>query len=102
VLGILNEFQPRFFVAERAVQLGYGGVSRLSALTGMARPTIQKGIRELSGTGPVKPAAEGWMRRAGEGRKRNDELEPGLERELEHIMEESAAGDPMSLLKWNR
>ena len=100
VLGTLNEFQARLFVAERAVQLGYGGVSRLAQLTGMARPTIQKGVRELRGKGPVRPPAAGRLRSAGAGRKRNDELEPGLKRALEGIMEESTAGDPMSLLKW--
>ena len=100
VLGTLNEFQARLFVAERALQLGYGGVSQLAKLTGMARPTIQKGIQELRGRGPMRPPAEGRLRRAGAGRKRNDALEPGLTRALERIMEESTAGDPMSVLTW--
>jgi hypothetical protein len=30
VLGTMNEYQARLLVAERAVQLGRGGVSRLS------------------------------------------------------------------------
>ena len=40
VLGILNEAQARLFVAQKALELGRGVVSRLSELTGMSRPTI--------------------------------------------------------------
>ncbi len=47
VLGTLNEYQARLFVAEKALQLGRGGVSHLSQLTGMSRVTITGGIREL-------------------------------------------------------
>jgi hypothetical protein len=100
VLGTLNEFQARLFVAERAVQLGRGGISHLARLTGMSRPTILKGIAQLAETGPVRPPDEGRVRRAGAGRKRREELDPTLRRSLERIMEESTAGDPMSLLKW--
>jgi len=37
VLGTLNEYQARLFVAEKALQLGRGGISHLSQLTGMSR-----------------------------------------------------------------
>ena len=43
VLGTLNEAQARLFVAERALALGRGGISRLATLTGMSRPTIKIG-----------------------------------------------------------
>jgi hypothetical protein len=46
VLGTLNELQARVFVAQRAVQEGWGGVSRVARLTGMSRPRILKGIAE--------------------------------------------------------
>ncbi len=100
VLGTLNEFQARLYVAQRASELGRGGVSRLGRLTGMTRPTILKGMRELGVSGPVSVPAEGRLRRVGGGRKRSEQADPGLARELERIMEESTAGDPMSLLKW--
>jgi hypothetical protein len=35
VLATLNEAQARWFVADKALDLGRGGVSRLSAVTGM-------------------------------------------------------------------
>jgi len=43
VLGTLNEYQARLFVAERALELGRGGITRLSRLTGMSRVTITQG-----------------------------------------------------------
>jgi hypothetical protein len=37
----------RLFVAEKAGQLGRGGISHLSQLTGMSRVTINQGLNEL-------------------------------------------------------
>jgi Rhodopirellula transposase DDE domain len=100
VLGTLNEAQARLFVAQKALELGRGGISRLAQLTGMARPTIYKGAAQLrAGRGP-SVAEAGRIRRSGAGRKRVEEVKPGLKRELTRILEETTAGDPMSLLKW--
>ena len=100
VLGALNESQARLFVAEKALELGRGGMSRLSELTGMSRPTIYKGAAQLRRKGQVLSAQSGRIRRGGAGRKRVEEVAPALKRELTRIVEETTAGDPMSLLKW--
>lgn len=100
VLGTLNEAQARLFVAERALALGRGGISRLSKLTGMSRPTITKGAAELKRPRPVALAESGRIRRVGGGRKRVEAADPAVRRELTRILEETTAGDPMSLLKW--
>jgi len=100
VLGTLNEAQARLFVAERALSLGPGGISQLCRLTGMSRPTITKGTAELRRPGPVALSESDRVRRAGGGRKRIEEVNPGVERALTRILEETTAGDPMSLLKW--
>ena len=47
VLATLNEAQARWYVAQEAIRLGYGGVQAMHALTGLSRPTILKGMREL-------------------------------------------------------
>ncbi|HIQ19967.1 MAG TPA: ISAzo13 family transposase, partial [Planctomycetes bacterium] len=44
ILSLLNERQARLYVAEKAIQLGRGGVSKMSEITGMSRPTIIKGM----------------------------------------------------------
>jgi hypothetical protein len=100
VLGTLNEFQARLFVAQKALELGRGGVSRLSKLTGMSRPTIHKGIAQLRERGRVSVPAGGRVRQAGAGRRPVEAVEPALARDLTRIMDETTAGDPMSLLKW--
>jgi transposase len=100
VLGTLNEAQARLLVAQKALDIGRGGISRLAALTGMSRPTIHKGVAELRRTGRVLAAEAGRIRKAGGGRKRVEDVAPGLRRALTRIVEETTAGDPMSLLKW--
>jgi Rhodopirellula transposase DDE domain len=98
VLTTLNEAQARWYVACEAIRLGYGGVQAMHALTGMSRPTILKGMRDLR-TGQSLGSAE-RVRQAGGGRKCLEVADPGLTVALERIMEESTAGDPMSLLRW--
>jgi Rhodopirellula transposase DDE domain len=100
VLGALNELQARVFVAQKALEEGRGGISRLSRLTGMSRPTIMKGIAELKNKASLPRADTGLVRKPGGGRKRVEESSPGLKRALTRIVEERTAGDPMSHLKW--
>jgi len=100
VLSTLNEAQARLFVAERALELGRGGISRLCELTGMSRPTIYKGAAELRAKKRPLTARSKRIRQVGGGRKRVEEVAPQLKQELSRILEETTAGDPMSLLKW--
>jgi hypothetical protein len=100
VLGTLNEAQARILVAQRALEGGRGEISRLSRLTGMSRPTIMKGVADLKGKAPLVDRESGRVRKPGGGRKRVEELDPGIERELKKILDETTAGDPMSHLKW--
>lgn len=100
VLGTLNEYQARLFVAEKALQLGRGGISYLSQLTGMSRVTISQGLRELRTGRKLRTAADGRVRQAGGGRKKVEQADPELPPRLKAIVEETTAGDPMSPLRW--
>lgn len=97
VLGALNESQARWYVAREALARGRGGLKAMFELTGMSRPTILKGIRELE---QQEELPRERVRQLGGGRKRLEESDPGLQRALNRIMEENTAGDPMSLLRW--
>lgn len=97
VLGALSESQARWYVARETLALGRGGLKLMNELTGMSRPTILKGIRELQ---QHKELPSERIRQPGGGRKRLEESDQGLEAALEQIMEENTAGDPMSLLRW--
>jgi hypothetical protein len=98
VLGTLNEAQARWYVAREALARGRGGVQAMHELTGLSRPTILKGMRELREHKEL--LASGRIRQSGGGRKRLEQADPGFEHAIEHIMEENTAGDPMSLLRW--
>ena len=100
MLGTLNEYQACLLVAEKALALGRGGVSHLAQLTGMSRATITKGAAELQGRQPLLPAAVSRIRRPGGGRRKVETVDPGIRRHLTRILQETTAGDPMSLLKW--
>ena len=100
VFGTLNEFQARLFAADKALDLGRGGISRVSALTGLSRTTITKAVEELGGSGKLRMPGEGRIRRVGGGRKKVERGDPGVRDLLEKILEETTAGDPMSLLRW--
>jgi transposase len=101
MVSTLNEAQQRWYVADKALDLGRGGISRLSAITGMSRTTITKAVAEVSGRAPLREGTPGFpVRRAGGGRKKVEETDRALLRELRSILEETTAGDPMNLLKW--
>ena len=100
VLSTLNEAQSRWYVAREAISLGRGGLKRMHELTGLSRPTILKGMKELKSVRDLSEIAGGKIRKEGGGRKRLASLDPALVKDLTHIMDENTAGDPMSLLKW--
>ena len=55
VLRTLNEFQARLFLANQALDQGRGGISRISALTGVSRTTLTKAAAELTGRKKLEP-----------------------------------------------
>jgi len=98
VLRTLDEAQRRWFVAREALLQGRGGITRMHQLTELSRPTIMKGIQELESKEELGNG--GRLRRPGGGRKRLEEREPRILSALKDVMDETTAGDPMSLLKW--
>ena len=100
VLRTLNEAQRRWLVGREALRHGRGGIQRMVEASGLSKPTILKGIRELCGKRKLI-AEEGRVRKAGGGRKPVEMHDPDITRLLEQVMDESTVGDPMSPLKWN-
>ncbi len=87
-------------LAVEATGLGRGGVTALAAATGVARTTIQAGLRELAGGAGPAVLARGRSRQPGGGRKRATVLDPGLADAIEALAEPDAKGDPESPLRW--
>src|SRR5262245_5156984 len=98
---ILTEQGRRRWAATEAMVLGRGGVSLVARATGLSRPTIDAGIRELPGEQAAIPGrGQGRSRRAGGGRKRPVEHDPTLLTDLEALVEPTTRGDPPSPLGW--
>lgn len=100
---ILDEKQLRLYVAAEALAIGRGGISLVSQASGVSRPTITSGCKELSEEGARKNAtggASGRIRKAGGGRKRTVDLDKTLRSDLESLIEPVTRGDPESPLRW--
>jgi len=98
LIPIFNETQVRMFVAKEVVALGRGGLKYIHELTGISRPTILRGIKELRSKRKLSLSER--IRAEGGGRKKLEDTSPEAIRALEKIMEETTAGDPMSALRW--
>ena len=98
--GHLDERQRRLVLAVEASELGRGGVTALAVATGVARSTIQAGLRELAGGASSAKLAVGRSREPGAGRKKATVSDPGLAQAIEALAEPDAKGDPESPLRW--
>ena len=81
-----------------AKALGRGGVTAAARAAGISRPTVQRAMVELSE--PPEGIAPARSRRAGGGRKRAIDLDPGLIDALEALVDPDSRGDPESPLRW--
>lgn len=95
LLPTLDEKQRRIFIAAEAEELGYGGISLLSKMTGMSRQTIYDGKRDLESS-----SRSHSVRKTGGGRKKLTENNPKLLKTLESVVDSSVRGDPEATLKW--
>jgi len=93
----LSELTRRRWAAVEAVSLGRGGITAVSAATGLAHSTIRRGIGESDGDDALP---FGRQRRHGAGRKRIALVDPGLQAALERLVEPDSRGDPQSPLRW--
>src|ERR1035437_4514454 len=93
VLGTLNEYQSRLFVADKALDQGRGGISRLSVLTGMSRMIMTKAVAQLNSGKNCAITGRGRIREACGGRQRVEDADPLLQVQLGKILEETSAGD---------
>lgn len=102
----LNEKSRRLWCAAEALALKTGGVAMVHAATGVSRPTIYAGIRELRGKRPYKGkrrhpnTSNGRIRKPGGGTKATSNKMPEILPALEALIEPGVKGDPQSLLRW--
>jgi hypothetical protein len=88
----------RLWAAAEAAAIGRGGIKILAAVTGMCCATISAGLRELRGL--RKPLPE--RPRAKRGPKFSEDKDPTLLTDLERLITDEIAGNPMSEQRWIR
>jgi hypothetical protein len=89
----LNERQRRLVLGAEARELGWGGVSAVARVAGVARSTVTTAVAEL---GEPARLGEGRSRRPGGGRKAATVADPGLAAALDALVDPETRGDPMS------
>jgi len=91
----LNERQRRLSAAVEARALGHGGIARVARASGLSRPTIYQGLRDLD-EAPIPDR----VRRPGAGRPTIHDRDPALAAALDALIEPTTRGDPESPLRW--
>jgi hypothetical protein len=92
----LTEKQRRLLAGAAAKALGRGGGAQMARISGLSRPTVYAGVRELE----EPPDLGGRVRRPGGGPKRLAERQPGLLAALDALVDPDTRGDPESPLRW--
>jgi hypothetical protein len=100
LLPEMDERRRRQWAAAEARELGWGGVSLVARATGLSRPTITAGLRELDQPIRQRAAQADRVRRPGGGRRSLTRTSPALLPALEALVEPMTRGDPESPLRW--
>jgi hypothetical protein len=96
----LDERRRRQWAAAEARDAGWGGISLVARATGLSRPTIMAGLKELDLSSKSRAIAAARVRSPGGGRRLLTQSDPGLLNALEQLIEPATRGDPMSPLRW--
>ena len=75
---------------------GWGGLEAVSQITGLARSTIGRGLKDLN----AAPLPKGRVRRKGGGRRHLSSRDTTLIKDLRNVIEPATLGDPMRPLLW--
>jgi hypothetical protein len=91
-----DERGRRLFAASEVRAAGWGGLAAVSGVTGLARSTIERGLKDLDGP----PLGPGRVRREGGGPRQLTERDATLLQDLKRIVEPITLGDPQRPLLW--
>jgi len=96
VNSLLDERGRRLFAAAEVRAAGRGGLAVVSSVTGVARSTLLRGLKDLDA--PALP--RGRVRRQGGGRRRLAVRDTTLLDDLRSLVEPATVGDPVRPLLW--
>ena len=98
MLPLLDERQRRIYLAVEAQSYGWGGISRVCEISGVAPFTVRQGLAEINGEVPL--AASDRVRAPGGGRKRLENSMPDLDDHILRIVDGSTYGNPEKVLSY--
>ena len=93
----LNERDKRLFAAAEVRTAGWGGLTAVSEITGLAPSTIGRGLKDLE---PESNVPSDRVRRIGGGRNTLTKNDTSLLADLKKIVEPATLGDPVRSLLW--
>jgi hypothetical protein len=96
VLPHLDEHQRRLYLGAEADSLGWGGKSKISALSGVCRDSIARGVEEVR-----QEKVSTRIREKGGGRKKASAKYPDLLNAINEIISPHTMGDPCNPLIWS-
>ncbi len=91
-----DERGRRLFAASEVRAAGWGGLAAVSSITGLARSTIERGLKDVD----APPLAAGQVRREGGGPRPLTERDATLLDDLKRLVEPATLGDPVRPLLW--
>ena len=97
----LDERSRRMWCAVEAETYGYGGIVLVNKATGVSKPTIAKGLRELKIVKEKFAENKSSIRNPGGGRKSITDKYPNLLVDLNVLIEPATRGDPENPLRWS-
>jgi Rhodopirellula transposase DDE domain len=92
----LDERRRRLFAACEVRAAGRGGLEAVAEITGYARSTLGRGLRQLD----AEPFPTGRVRQPGAGRRTLASEDPTLIEDLRRVLEPATLGDPIRPLLW--
>jgi hypothetical protein len=97
----LDERGWRVYLGTEASGLGYGGIAAVARASGASETTVAAGAREAQDAQGPGSLPRGRSRRAGAGRPRAEDAQPGLRQALDGLLEEGKRGDPVLAVTWS-
>ena len=97
MLPLLNEYQKRIFLASEAMSYGWGGIQKVSEISGASMNTIRKGIAEIEANEDLRKER---IRKEGGGRKSLTEKYPHIKEHILAIVDPKTYGNPERVLSW--
>jgi hypothetical protein len=96
---VADERTWRVYLGSEARALGHGGIAAVARAAGVSETLVAAGVAEIEG-GELGALPRGRSRQAGGGRKRAEDVQPGLAGALRELAEAGTRGDPVAEITW--